>query len=261
MTATSTAEEVKGVVAALGLRKTPVILKTSPIQSHMKFSIVRRPSNNFGLDGSKNDRGHSNPGLMDLLGRLYLNRFLEDLSKGRKPKKCIIFCRGNGVLGAIYGRLMELTDFRYSNCTDAPFVMNHSSLLPPTEKVLAERVDEICLYLSSNKMLLGIDLPDIDIVIFIRPYNQLAALVQGGGRGGRKIGNGKRRRVQVYQLFNNQDFASQNKLMSSDMKRICLSNECTRKLLKEYFIGDSSEDIQVSSELCCHNCDKFINKY
>ena len=73
---------------------------------------------------------------------------------------------------------MELTKFRYTDCKDAPFVMNHSSLLPPTEKVLSDRADEISLYLSSNKMLMGIDLPEIDIVIFLRPYNQIAALVQ-----------------------------------------------------------------------------------
>ena len=105
-------------------------------------------------------------------------------------------------------------------------------------------------------MLLGIDLPDIDIVIFLRPYNQLAALVQGGGRGGRKLGNGMRRRVQVYQLFNPQDFTSQNKLMSPDMKRICYSGDCTRNLMKDYFAGDSELQDAVTRGHCCHICDK-----
>ena len=131
--------------------------------------------------------------------------------------------------------------------------MNHSCLLPPTEKVLAERASEISLYLSSNKMLLGIDLADIDVVIFLRPYNQPAALVQGGGRGGRRMENGKRRRVQVYQFFNSQDFTTQNKMMSPDMKRICQSQECTRKLLKDYFVGQSEEEGDQGN--CCHNCD------
>ena len=135
---------------------------------------------------------------------------------------------------------MELTDFKYKTCEDSPFVMNHSSLLPPTERVLEERADEIFLYLSSNKMLLGIDLKKDDIVIFLRPYNQPAALIQGGGRGGRKLTSGKRRSVQVYQLYNSQDFTGQNKLMNSNMKRICQSQECTRGLLKDYFVGDSS---------------------
>ena len=184
MIATATAKEIEAVIAALGLRKSPVLLTSTPVQSHIKFSIIRRPSNNFGLDGTTNVKGGYNPGLMDLLQRVYLGKYLEDLKMGREPKKGIIFCRGNGVLGAVYSRLMELTDYRYKDCRDSPFVMNHSSLLPPTEKVLAERASDISLYLSSNKMLLGIDLAKIDVVIFLRPYNQVAALVQGGGRGG-----------------------------------------------------------------------------
>ena len=145
----------------------------------------------------------------------------------------------------------------YKDCRNSPFVMNHSSLLPPTEKVLAERSSEISLYLSSNKMLLGIDLPRIDIVIFLRPFNQLAALIQGGGRGGRRMGNGLRRTVQVYQLFNSQDFTSQNRGMSADMKRICLSAECTRSLLKEYFATPTEETETPNQDPngCCHNCD------
>ena len=107
-------------------------------------------------------------------------------------------------------------------------------------------------------MLLGIDLPDIDVIIFLRPYNQLAALLQGGGRGGRRMENGRRRRVQVYQLYNSQDFTTQNKQMSPDMKRICLSQKCTRSLLKEYFVNDSEENMDeeaVEIGHCCHNCD------
>ena len=127
MSATTTDLEIKSVVSALGLKEKPVILASSPIQSHIEFSIVRRPSNNYGLDGNETDRGISNPGMMNLLGRLYLNQFLEDLNFGRKPKKCIIFCRRNGVLGAIYGQLMELTSFKYSYCMDSPFVyIQHS---------------------------------------------------------------------------------------------------------------------------------------
>ena len=262
MTATATSKEIEAVVAALGLRKSPVVLTSTPVQSHIKFSIVRRPSNNFGLDGTTTEKGVYNPGLMDLFMRVFLRQYLDDLEEGKEPQRCLVFCRGNGILGAIYSRLMELTRYRYKDCRTSPFVMNHSSLLPPTEKVLAERSSEISLYLSSNKMLLGIDLAKIDVVIFLRPYNQVAALVQGGGRGGRRMENGKRRRVQVYQFFNSQDFTSQNKLMSPDMKRICLSQECTRVLLKDYFVGNSEqleEDGTKEENHCCHNCDKMLS--
>lgn len=201
--------------------------------------------------------GTRNPGLIDTLDRIFIRQFLEDLREGREPKKAIIFSRGNGVLGALYSHLMYMTDYKYKDCRDAPFVLNHSCLLPPTEKVLAERVSEISLYLSSNKMLLGIDLPRVDLVIFLRPYNQVAALVQGGGRGGRRMDNGLRSRVQVYQLYNSQDFSAQNKAMSPDMKRICLSQVCTRTLLKDYFAGNTEikEKPAQDPDHCCHICD------
>ena len=257
MTATATDQEVKDVIQALGLRKPPVILAASPVQSHIKFSIIRRPSNNFGLEGTMTKAGVKNPGLLDLLDRVYLDPYLEDLRLGREPKKAIIFCRGNSTLGAIYSHLMYRTHYMYTDCRDSPFVMNHSSLLPPTEKVLMERSSEISLYLSSNKMLLGIDLPRIDIVIFLRPFNQLAAMIQGGGRGGRRMGNGLRRTVQVYQFFNSQDFTSRNQDMSPDMKRICLSAECTRSLLKDFFATptETMENQGQDPGSCCHNCD------
>ena len=76
MTATATHAEVKMVISALGLRVHPVVLTTSPIQSHIKFSVVRRPSNNYGLDGTETKDGSQNPGLMDLLKRIYLDKYL-----------------------------------------------------------------------------------------------------------------------------------------------------------------------------------------
>ena len=257
MTATATDQEIKDVIQALGLRNPPVILAACPVQSHIKFSIIRRPSNNFGLEGTMTKSGVKNSGLLDLLDRVYLDPYLEDLRLGREPKKAIIFCRGNSVLGAIYSHLMHRTNYKYSDCRDSPFVMNHSSLLPPTEKVLMERSSEISLYLSSNKMLLGIDLPRIDMVIFLRPFNQLAALIQGGGRGGRRMSEGLRRTVQVYQFYNSQDFSSQNQDMSPDMKRICLSTECTRSLLEDYFATptEKKEKQSQAPNSCCHNCD------
>ena len=139
--------------------------------------------------------------------------------------------------------------------------MNHSSLLPPTEKIISERSSEISLYLSSQKMLLGVNISNIDIVIFLRPYNHPAAIIQGGGRGGRKQEDGKRRRVQVYQLFNTQDFSKLDKSMSPDMKRICLSMECTRPLLKEFFVGNSEpqEEKEQDPSFCCNRCDLNIS--
>ena len=256
MTATVTKNELKDLVSAFGFRKPPRILASSPIQDHIKFSILRRPSNNYGYDGHTNMKGVTAPGLMDLLKRIYLNHYIDDLKAGRTPKKCIIFCRGNSMLGELYCRLMEMTDYKYQDCRSAPFVMNHSSLLPPTERVIEERASEISLYLSSNKMLMGINLADIDIVIFLRPYSQPAALVQGAGRGGRKNVDGTRRRVQVYQLYNSQDISPQNKI-SPQMRNLCLSSKCTRLMLRDIFLENTEvhSPTVINPDFCCHNCE------
>ena len=213
------------------------------------------------MEGTVKQNGVRNPGFFDLLDRVFLSHYVKDLKDGVEPKRAIIFCRGNGVLGAIYSHVMNLTKNQYRDCRDAPFVMNHSSLLPPTEKVLVERSSEISLYLSSNKMLLGVNLGKIDIIIFVRPYNHPSAMIQGGGRGGRKQENGMRRKVQVYQFFNSQDFTVLNKDMSPDMKRICLSDVCTRPLLKDFFVGNSEpqEEKEQNADHCCHHCDLQIS--
>ena len=262
MSATVTESEVDQAVASLGIRASPVVLTSTPIQSHIKFSVVRRPANNFGIDGHIDASGVRRPGLMDLLMRLYLKDYLLDLELGRSPKKCIIFFRGTNMLAEVYKRLMDLTNYKYKDCRDSPFVMNHSSLLPTTVQVIANRSSEISLYLASNKMLLGIDIPNIDVIIFVRPFDQVAALVQGGGRGGRKMDNGMRRKVQVYQLYNYQDIGNQNKFMSGMMRTVCRAKECTRRLLKNYFVGSDESPTELSvnvSSDCCHNCDKMLN--
>ena len=89
MTATATDREIKDVVIALGLREAPVILKASPILPHIKYSILKRPSNNHGLDGTESVSGKKVPGLMDLLRRVYLDQYLDDLGMGSKIYSCL----------------------------------------------------------------------------------------------------------------------------------------------------------------------------
>ena len=58
-------------------------------------------------------------------------------------------------------------------------------------------------------MLMGVDIPGISVVIFLRPLNMLHYLLQGAGRGGRKLGNnsGVRGKVITYLLWNSSDIA------------------------------------------------------
>ena len=123
------------------------------------------------------------------------------------------------------------------------------------------RREDILTYLSTNKMLLGLDLKSIDIVIFVQPYNMVAAPVQGGGRGGRKKGtNGFRDSVQVYQLWNQEDLSQNNNLMSNEMRTLCRTgvSSCTREFLTDNFnLGDRDiRKVVLSDPMgCCHSCD------
>ena len=97
----------------------------------------------------------------------------------------------------------------YNNVTDSPFVMQSSSIGPITEIRIQERKD-ISLYISTTKMLMGIDISGISVVIFLRPLNMVHYVAQGAGRGGRKLGDssGLRGKVVSYILWNNSDIAS-----------------------------------------------------
>ena len=239
MTATATEGEIRKVVEMLGLRKPPVVMASCPVQTFHKFSVIKRPSNCYGLQGTITKKGVKRPGLFQLLKRLYIGQFLEDLKCGRKSKRCIIFFRNNLLMGAVYALLKKLTGI--TDPSTAPFVMVHSNLLPPDDKMLSERSDDITLFLASNKMLMGRDPKKIDSVIFTGPYNQPAAIIQGAGRGARRDGSGFRGAVQVYLLYNTSDLTQKNKDMSSIMRRLCTESEtsCTKALLREVFGGDS----------------------
>ena len=110
-------------------------------------------------------------------------------------------------------------------------------------------------------MLLGLDLKQIDMVIFLQPYNEVAPVLQGGGRGGRKKLNGFRNTVQVYQLWNPEDLTTRNKLMSTDMRTLCRSGTtaCTKEFLtKIYKIGKEGrqepvEEREVQDDCCMYH--------
>ena len=97
----------------------------------------------------------------------------------------------------------------YESAADCPFVMQSSSVAPITQACIDERND-IILYISTTKMLMGIDISGISVVIFVRPLNMLHYIMQGAGRGGRKLGDGSglRQRVITYILWNNSDVST-----------------------------------------------------
>ena len=75
MSATATEVEVEAMVKNLGIRQKPVVLRASPVQEHIKFAVVERPSNSCGIDGRVDKFGNYQPGLIALLDRIYLSKF------------------------------------------------------------------------------------------------------------------------------------------------------------------------------------------
>ena len=86
---------------------------------------------------------------------------------------------------------------------------------PVTAKSIRERKGEISLYLTTPVMLMGINCPNIEVVIMVRPFSQLHCMVQACGRGGRKMIEIGRKKVIFFLLFNNSDIAENVEISSA----------------------------------------------
>ena len=254
MTATATEENMKEMKDCLGLSDDKVVvLQASPVQGHVKFQTVRRPPNGVGYDGDFDSVGRFKPGLGPVLNILYLERFVSDVKAGSDPKKAIIFFRTEYQMLAAYEYLLEqLPEFEGNN-KQIPFVMNHGAVGEATDRNIVERKDDIKLFLSTSKMIMGVDLKDIQIVIFVRPMNQLQHIIQGAGRAGRRNPNGIRNRVIVYILYNSQDLGQNVPGLEDSVRAFCTSQECLKVPLRMHFDG-RSEAGSGSSDWCCGNC-------
>ena len=93
MSATATAFEVENIVKNMGMREKPVVLRGTPILPHIKYELVRRPANYWGMDGDMDKSGKEKPGLIELLNRIYLDKFVENTLKNLPVKKAIMIFR------------------------------------------------------------------------------------------------------------------------------------------------------------------------
>ena len=123
-----------------------------PWHRHVKFSIIPRPSNAFGFDGADNSLGQK-PGLLQLLERLYLRNYFEDIKAGRQPKKCLMFFRGFKKMASVHSYLAEQTGLTTADVAD--HVMIHADLSLATEKVIVERLNSYNIILATTRLLLG----------------------------------------------------------------------------------------------------------
>ena len=178
MTATATEAEIKHMKENLGLRNNTIILQATPVQDHHKFIALRRPPTNRDPEGRIDMAGNLRPGLIQLLDRIFLDFYVDNLKKCQPPKKGIIFFRAEKNMLDIYEYVRErLPEFDDMNTVS--FVMNHSGLGPATISNIIERKNEISLFLTTSKMLMGIDIDKISVVIFVRPLNMIHYILQG----------------------------------------------------------------------------------
>ena len=250
MSATATKKEISTVMKSLSLRTEPLLLATNPVLKHIKFSVVVKPPQAYGFDG----RGEGKGGLKDLLWRIYFKQWMADREAGIAPKIAIIFAKKLPQLLLVHTWLQKLTG--EVSAATAPFCMVHSHLPPPTEKVILENVakQQYSVIAATTRFMVGIDTKRADFVIFLEPFDELAALVQGGGRGGRRQADGTRRKVQTYLLFNGHSLTSKNTEMDEEVRRMCRSatTTCTRDVLHDYFnLGRKEKGQEGGHDWCC----------
>ena len=155
-----------------------LVVAQGPIQAHFKICTIQRPSSQVDFMGDITAQGVSRPGLLHLLKLLVLDKFLDALKAGNLESfpKTMIFFRGSDAMGLTNSYLMGETGKRtYDN---SPFAMNHSSLSTTDEMMISSKQEGIYLYLTTNRMLLGVNIPGVRHVIMVRPPNLQHAVVQ-----------------------------------------------------------------------------------
>ena len=251
MSATATKKEISTIMKSLSLRTEPLLLATNPVMEHIKFTVVVKPPQAYGFNG----RGEGKPGLKELLWRIFFQQWMADRKAGIAPKIAVIFAKKLPQLLLVHTWLQKLTG--EVNAATAPFCMVHSHLLPPTEKAILENVakEHYSVIAATTRFMVGIDIKRADFVIFLEPFDELAALVQGGGRGGRRQADGMRRKVQTYLLFNGHSLTSKNTEMDEEVRKMCrdAATSCTRDVLHDFFNLDRKEKRpEGGHDWCCH---------
>ena len=118
------------------------------------------------------------PGLLQLLNRIYLRKYIECLKQNLPVKKGLILFRTDKHMLDVFEYLREQLP-GHDDMAEIPFIMNHGGLGPATTKNIIARKNQISLFLSTSKMRMGIDIEQISVIIFVRVMNMLHYLLQG----------------------------------------------------------------------------------
>lgn len=177
--ATITESERKEVVKLAGTKKPIVTLSVGPVQPNHKVCVVKRPTSQVPFLGTKDARGRQVPGLLALLRRLVLDDFVAAVKNGPPflPfNKCMIFFRSAEEMSLVASYLITSTGYKTGDT--APFAQNHAAVSKTDEAVILRRKAEYLLFLTTDRMLLGTNIPGLRKVILVRPPDTEHAIVQ-----------------------------------------------------------------------------------
>ena len=82
LTAPVTTEELATVKKMLGRKKDPILVAEGPIRRHAKICTVRRPSSDVDFLGRAKADGSWQPGILEMLRTLALDKFLSVVQRG-----------------------------------------------------------------------------------------------------------------------------------------------------------------------------------
>ena len=216
----------------------------------LSYCRIERPPSIYGTYG-KTVGDVFKPGTLQVLKTCYLDKYVEDVKMGLETKRAIWFFKKEEDIADVNDFLCEALPELASDPSTCPWVVNFSGVGPVTAKSIRERSGEISLYLTTAVMMMGINLENIQIVGMVRPFSMIHSLVQACGRGGRKTNEAGRQRVVFFLIYNRSDI-SDSVDISPAVRNFCLTNDCLKKTMMEYFgsTGDSGDS------WCCSNCDR-----
>lgn len=222
-----------------------------------------RPKKSIDFKGDWNTDGIlEQPGTQQLLDRIVLDFFDEAMLKKdfSNFKTTIIFT--NTKLGPELNNYLGL---KYPGIPQEqrPWMWNHSERDKATVQDLFNRVQpghphQIRIIITTTCMLMGLNIPDISIVVNLGEVSNLSDLWQAAGRGGRRIGGvgPEKNRLSsiVYNLLNPEDMAHHT---NQSVKNFMKSTSCLRRgengLMKHF--GWESDSSRPPDLNCCSNCD------
>lgn len=252
LSATESKADIKITKRICDLEKNTTLIRSSPVLHNHMFINIKSPPDCNSFFGTPD----GNCGTKHLLDEIYFREFIDSVKSGTKPKKAILFVQKIKDLNAINDYLNKELKGKVDPKAK-PWVTNFSGKGHVSKVKLRERLkaNDVSLIVTTSVMLVGIDFPDIQIVIILRPFSHLSSFIQAAGRGGRRRKDNTRALVPVFSLFNNTDISKCQKHITESVRNFLQNdNVCKKKLLHDYFQYHKEENYVTSHVWCCNVC-------